>query len=158
MYPLVASVALALAFSGCGGSPPAHSAKDAQATVLRWVSSFKNADGATYCGLMADDRLAVEQRTVRQQFGSEVSCEQAWSAHPPNTLASDKADLAELRRSLFHNLTVRGVKVDGDQATVRLSSTAESRETKRQIDDSIALVWQHGGWRVACTPQACPAT
>ena len=120
-----------LAASGCGGGPE----DDVKSAIHDYLNAFVDGDGAKACSLMTSDtRRQFVEKTKSLTKSSD--CALAIEAIRTQAGAEVTAALAKLK---FTN-----VKVDGDRATVTLTSGG-SRTT-------ATLKKEGGTWKVSGAP------
>jgi Domain of unknown function (DUF4878) len=129
---LLATAAVAVA--GCGGG---GAADDVQSAVKSYLNSFVDGDGAKACSLMT--------ASTRKQFVKRTK---------PLTKTTDCAAAIEAIRTqagqpamdALKKVKVSDVKVNGDSATVKLTSGKNS--------STATLKKEGGGWKVSGAPGA----
>ena len=113
--------AVALAVAGCGGDDEA----DVRETLDRYVKAIQGSDYQTIC----DDIFS--QRLIEKLRGVNLPCETAL-----------QRGFAEVERP---TITVKSVKIDGDNASAVARSDAANQEPS---EDTIRLSKEDGKWKI----------
>jgi hypothetical protein len=124
-------LAVVVALPGCGGGP----SDDVRSAVKTYLKAFVDGDGNKVCSLMTD---ATRRRFVERAkpITKSADCSLAIEAIRTQSGPEVTATLAKLK---FTN-----VKVNGDHATVTLSSGGSKT--------NAALVKEGGDWKVSGAP------
>ena len=114
-------VAVALAVAGCGADDEA----DVRETLDRYVAAIQSKDYQTICDDIFSERLIEKLR------GVNLPCETAL-----------QRGFTEVERP---TITVRSVKIDGDNASAVARSDAANQEPS---EDTIRLSKEDGKWKI----------
>jgi hypothetical protein len=152
-----AIVSTCLGLVGCSnGSPREEHAVDA--LVHQWIAAERNADGRTWCRLLARKHLADEEANARS-FSPPLTCIELHSRHPRGLTATLRSQLKRAQHEATNGFRIEETIVDGDRASVQISwlaptganpilSTAGNTQRGDRLFTTFQLVRQGGSWKI----------
>jgi hypothetical protein len=151
------NITACLMLVGCSSASPVE-VRAVDTVVHMWIAAERNADGSTWCRLLARKHLAAEESNAHTSE-PPLTCAELHSPAPRGLSATERSELARAQHEVTNGFRIERTSVDGERASVQISwlvptrvnpilSTAGNTRRGDRFITTFQLVRQGGSWKI----------